>query len=168
VVDDGAAGKLSNLSIVVPTGANSQHNKDSMTVGDNWIGSIVAAIQSGPDWPSTTIFITYDDCGCFYDHVPPPQPDWGIRVPMVIVSPYAERGGTDSRPGTFASMLRFTEHLFGLAALASADATPYSYAGSFNFAAPPSLEPVPMVRRSIPANGRAWIPAHPADDDDPT
>jgi phospholipase C len=96
VVDDGAAGKLSNFSIVVPTGANSQHNKDSMTVGDNWIGSIVAAIQSGPDWPSTTIFITYDDCGCFYDHVPPPQPDWGIRVPMVIVSPYAERGGTDS------------------------------------------------------------------------
>jgi phospholipase C len=168
VVADGAAGKLPNFSIVVPTGANSQHNKDSMTVGDNWIGNVVRAIQSGPDWPSTVIFITYDDCGCFYDHVPPPEAGWGIRVPMVIVSPYAEQGGTDSQPATFASMLTYTEHLFGLAPLASADANAYGYAGSFDYAAPPSLEPVRMVHRWVPKAERAWIRAHPADDDDPT
>ena len=43
-----------------------------MIVGDNWIGEEVSAIENGPDGPSTTIFIYYDDCGCFYDHVAPP------------------------------------------------------------------------------------------------
>ena len=100
-VPDAAAGKLPNVSIVVPTAEISQHNSYSMTEGDDWIGSVVSAIQSGPDWPSTAIFITYDDCGCFYDHVPPPQAGWGIRVPMVIVSPYAVPGATDSTPATY-------------------------------------------------------------------
>ena len=54
------------------TGGTSQHNGTSMVVGDNWIGEEVSAIQNGPDGPSTTIFIYYDDCGCFYDHVAPP------------------------------------------------------------------------------------------------
>jgi phospholipase C len=40
-----------------------------MLQGDNWIGSIVSAIENGPQWDLTAIFITYDDCGCFYDHV---------------------------------------------------------------------------------------------------
>ena len=48
-----------------------QHNNMSMAVGDNWIGQVVTAIEDGPDWNSTAIFITYDDCGCFYDHVTP-------------------------------------------------------------------------------------------------
>lgn len=168
VIADGAAGTLPNFSIVIPTGKVSQHNKDSMTLGDNWIGSIVAAIQSGPDWPQTAIFITYDDCGCFYDHVAPPQPGWGVRVPMVIVSPYAVPGGTDSGPATYASLLAFTEHLFGVPALADADAAAYDYAGSFDYVQPPSLAQVHMGRRAIPASERTWLEAHPADEDDPT
>ena len=44
-----------------------------MLVGDNWIGKVVNALQASPDWSSTAMFITYDDCGCFYDHVPPGQ-----------------------------------------------------------------------------------------------
>jgi phospholipase C len=168
VTADGQAGTLPNFSIVIPTGKVSQHNKDSMTLGDNWIGSIVSAIQSGPDWPNTAIFITYDDCGCFYDHVAPPQAGWGIRVPMLIVSPHALPGGTDSGPATYASLLAFTEHLFGVPALADADTNAYDYAGSFDYGAAPSLAPVHMVRRAIPAAERAWIAAHPADEDDPT
>ena len=87
-----------------------------MLTGDNWIGQLVNALQASPNWSSTAIFITYDDCGCFYDHVAPGKnPDGtpqGVRVPMVIVSPYAKRGGTDSNTATFASFLKFTEEAF--------------------------------------------------------
>src|SRR5262249_55555658 len=47
------------------------------------------------EWQSTAVFITYDDCGCFADHVPPP-PGLGVREPMVIVSPWVKRASTDS------------------------------------------------------------------------
>src|SRR5439155_1658622 len=90
VIDDATNGTLPTVSIVTPTNSKSQHNFYSMKMGDNWIGQVVQAIENGPQWSSTAIFITYDDCGCFYDHVAPPA-GLGIRVPMVIVSPYAKR-----------------------------------------------------------------------------
>jgi hypothetical protein len=83
---------------------------------------VVQAIESGPDWSTTAIFITYDDCGCFYDHVAPPSPELGIRVPMVVVSPFARRGFTDTNVASYASLLAFTEYVFGLQPLADADA----------------------------------------------
>ena len=110
---DAQNGTLPSFSILLPQGGNSgatsQHNGTSMAVGDNWIGAAVNAVENGPDWSSTAIFITWDDCGCFYDHVPPPVSTWGIRMPMIIVSPYAKPGYTDSTNATFGSMLAFTE-----------------------------------------------------------
>ena len=93
-----------------------------MLQGDNWIGQVVNAVMHGPQWRSTAIFIAYDDCGCFYDHVPPPA-GLGVRVPMVIVSPWAKPGYTDSHVAIFASMLAFTEHTFHLRSLGGTDAT---------------------------------------------
>src|ERR1700737_58985 len=85
-ITDANGGDLRSFSIVTPSagasGPTSQHNGESMTVGDNQIGEEVAAVQKGPDGPSTTIFIYYDDCGCFYDHVTPPK-GLGIRLPLV-------------------------------------------------------------------------------------
>ena len=105
-----------------------------MTVCDDWIGQVVSAIENGPDWNSTAIFSTWDDCGCFYDHVPPPKGD-GVRVPMIIISPYAKPGYTDSTVSTFASMLAFIEHNFGVAPLSNVDAKSYYYTNSFDFSA---------------------------------
>src|SRR2546422_4724334 len=113
-----------------------------MLKGDNRIGQAVSAIMTSPQWSSTAIFITYDDCGCFYDHVPPPA-GLGIRVPMVIVSPYAIPGSTDSADASVASMLAFTEHMFGLAPLTSEDANAYDYSNSFGFLQSPRLQPAP-------------------------
>ncbi len=161
------AGTLPAFSVVTPTSADSQHNNTSMAVGDNWIGSIVSAIMKGPDWASTAIFITYDDCGCFYDHVPPFAAGVGIRVPMVIVSPYAKPGYTDSNDATYASILAYTEHLFGLAPLTGADAQAYDYAGAFNYSQPP-LEPVRMTATRISNRERAWLQHHRPPADDPT
>jgi phospholipase C len=135
LLTEAANGTLPVLSIVTPITGNSQHNRYSMSSGDNWLGTMVSAIEHGPDWPSTAVFITYDDCGCFYDHVDPLKynSSWGVRVPMVIVSRFAKLGYTDSRPTSFAGVLAFVEHTFGLAALNSNDRSAYDYASAFCF-----------------------------------
>ena len=137
-----------------------------MLKGDNWIGSVVGAIEQGTDWRSTAIFITYDDCGCFYDHVPPPT-GLGIRVPMVIVSPFARRGYTDSHPASFASMLAFVERDFDLKPLSLQDATAYDYHQSFDFTSPTST-PVKLVDHPLPDWETKWFREHLHDgEDDP-
>jgi phospholipase C len=167
VLTAATAGTLPNLAVVTPTSGNSQHNNRSMATGDNWIGQVVSAIQSGPDWSSTAIFITYDDCGCFYDHVPPPTQKAGIRVPMVIVSPYAKPGYTDSGTATFVSMLAYVEHIFGLQPLNDADANAYDYGNSFDYSQTP-LGPARMVQSSIPLSEMAYLITLPPDEEDPT
>ncbi len=136
ITPDAQSGALPNISFVIPSPQLSQHNTYSMMAGDNYIASIVNAIEGGPDWSSTAILITYDDCGCFYDHVTPPSGE-GFRVPMVIVSPYARPGFTDDNVASLSSMLTMIEHTFGLPALTSSDANAYDYSGAFNFAQTP-------------------------------
>jgi phospholipase C len=165
VLQDAANGTLPNYSIVLPTAPNSQHGSWSMAQGDNWIGQVVDAIQNGPNWNSTAIFITYDDCGCFYDHVPPP-PGLGIRMPMVIVSPWVKPRYTDSINASYASMLAFTEHNFGLLPLSQRDQAAYDYSGTFNFTQTP-LAPVPMTTTPLTQSQREAVrnASHKGEDD---
>jgi phospholipase C len=159
VVQDARTGRLPNVALVQPSQRVSQHNGASMLAGDNWIGQVVGAIENGPEWNSTAIFITYDDCGCFFDHVAPPT-GLGVRVPMIIVSPYARPRYTDSAVASFASMLAYTENVFALGPLSRADASAYDYTNSFNYGQRP-LAPVPMRSRPVPASSLRWIRAHP-------
>jgi hypothetical protein len=175
VLTDAAAGTLPNYSLVLDGAGKQanvvQHNGMSMALGDSWIGQVVSTIENGPDWDSTAIFITYDDCGCFYDHVPPGvNPDGtqqGTRVPMVIVSPYARAGYTDSTHATFASILAFVEQTFDLAPLGINDAEAYPYTNSFNYSQTP-LPGIAMVRESISRAEQEYIAANPGIPDDPT
>jgi phospholipase C len=143
------AGNLPAVSIMTPDAETSQHNGDSMLAGDNWINQVVSAIQAGPDWSSTAIFITYDDCGCFYDHVAPPT-GWGIRVPAVIVSPYAKLGYTDNTPSTVASVLAFIEHDFNIPPLNRTDGTAKDLMTSFCFTGPPQCTPAGLAPVRMP------------------
>ena len=108
------------------------------------------------------MFITWDDCGCFYDQVPPgTNPDGtpqGPRVPMIIVSPYAIPGFTDTTATTFAGILAYTEHTFGLAPLGVNDAGAYPFSNAFNYSQAPH-KPVPYGAPATPGVGQA----HPAD-----
>jgi phospholipase C len=115
--------------------------------------------MSGPDWSSTAIYITWDDCGCFYDHFPPPAGN-GIRVPMVIVSPYARPGYTDSNVASFASIQAFVEHIFGLAPMSTQDAIAYDYMDSFDFRQQP-LSPIALRQHPLPAWLGKWKRLHP-------
>src|SRR5438445_5233176 len=164
VIDDATNGTLPAVSIVTPTNAKSQHNFYSMKMGDNWIGQVVQAIESGPQWSSTAIFITYDDCGCFYDHVAPPS-GLGIRVPMVIVSPYAKRGFTDSNIASYASLLAFIEHTFGLQPLSKTNAAAYDFSNSFDFSTP-QLTTILMMQQYETDKNLQYLTEHPTDPDD--
>jgi phospholipase C len=166
VIQDAANGAMPNFSVVLPTSENSQHNNWSMKMGDNWIGRVMQAIESGPDWGTTAVFIYYDDCGCFYDHVPPPS-GFGIRTPMVIASPWAKPAYTDSINASYASPLAFTEHNFGLAPLTNRDATAYDYSNVFDFSQQP-LAPVPMTTTKLTPSELYRVRHAAKNPDDPT
>jgi phospholipase C len=179
VLTDAAQGKLPAYSVLTPSNSSrdfngadtSQHNGVSMLAGDNWIGRVVAAVERGPQAASTVIFITYDDCGCFYDHVPPGRnPDGtkqGPRMPMVIVSPYAKAGFTDSTPATYASILALTEHALGLKPLSANDASAYDFRNVFDFSQRPLSAPQ-LSQQALPAETVNYLRSHPVDEDDPT
>jgi phospholipase C len=156
--DDAHDGNLPVFSVVTPGGphfTDSCHNSFSLTACDNWLGSLVSSIENGPDWSSTAVFITWDDFGGFYDQVPPPASlnangqQAGPRLPLIIVSPYAKPGYTDTTPASFASILAYTEHTFGLTPLGKNDAQAYDFSGAFNYGQTP-LRPARMVARPLP------------------
>ena len=171
VISDADAGTLPAFSLVldgVTPGYTSivQHNGMSMARGDNFIGTLATALQRGPEWGSTTLFITYDDCGCFYDHVAPRKnrdgTSQGPRSPLVIVSPYAIPGFVDTTPTTFEGILAYTEQTFGLAPLSADDAAAYAFGKAFDYTRP-ARRAVPMRRTPLPAASAAA--AAPVSDD---
>jgi phospholipase C len=160
ILTDARRGTLPNLALVMPPGQDSQHNLQLMSMGDNWIGSTLTTLQRSPQWSSTVVFIVYDDFGGFYEHVPPPAPGLGMRVPVVIVSPYAKAQYTDSTVTSQAGLLAYTEHLWNLAPLATDDATAYDFSNSLDYTQTP-LRPVAMTTQKIPRWELEWLAAHP-------
>jgi phospholipase C len=80
-----------------------------------YVTRLINSAMEGPDWGSTAIFLTWDDWGGFYDHVRPPRVDdmgYGLRVPGLIISPYARSGYIDHTTLTFDSYLRLIEDRF--------------------------------------------------------
>ncbi|HKU82202.1 MAG TPA: alkaline phosphatase family protein [Candidatus Tumulicola sp.] len=138
---DVANGRLPQVSWVTPTWKNSDHAGSASKHGPAWVASLVNAIGNSPYWNSTAIFILWDDYGGWYDHVPPPLKDYdglGIRVPMLIVSPYAKQNYVSHVQYEEGSILRFVEDTFGLAQLAASDTRATSPAKDcFNFGQAP-------------------------------
>ena len=76
---------------------------------------LVNAVMRSPDWSSTAIFLAWDDWGGFYDHVDPPKVDgagYGLRVPGIVISPYARRGYVDHQMLSFDAYAKFIEDDF--------------------------------------------------------
>jgi phospholipase C len=108
-------GTLPSVSWVVPNGRDSEHPPSSIANGQAWVTRAIDAVMRGPDWDSTAIFLAWDDWGGFYDHVSPPSAGpirYGLRVPGLVISPYARRGYVDHQVLSFDSYLRFIEDDF--------------------------------------------------------
>jgi phospholipase C len=100
---------------VIPSLDDSEHPPGTIDSGQDHVARVINAIMQSPDWKSTAIFLTWDDWGGFYDHVPPPTVDrfgYGIRVPSLVISPYARRGYVDHHVYSFDAYLKFIEDDF--------------------------------------------------------
>jgi phospholipase C len=146
VLDDIAAGELAQVTWVIPNGLNSDHPGNLMSSGPSWVASITNAVGASQYWKSTAIFITWDDWGGWYDHVPPPiygSYELGFRVPLIVVSPYAKRGYVSHRQHEFGSILKFVEENWSLGSLGQTDARSDDLADCFDFSqAPTRYDPV--------------------------
>jgi phospholipase C len=118
-------GDLPVISWITPTCQNSDHAGCGGDTGPDWVASIVNAIGQSQYWDSTAIFVTWDDPGGWYDHVPPKKLDYdglGFRVPLLVISPYAKQDYVSHVHYELASILRFVEDRFGLTSLSASDA----------------------------------------------
>jgi phospholipase C len=109
------AGKLPAVSWVVPSQKVSEHPPGLVSAGQAYVTTLINAVMRSPNWSSTAIFLAWDDWGGFYDHVVPPyvdQQSYGMRVPGLLISPYAKRGYVDHQILSFDAYLKFVEDLF--------------------------------------------------------
>jgi phospholipase C len=109
------AGTLPAVTWICPNGKVSEHPPARVSAGQAYVTKLVNSIMQGPDWNSTAIFLSWDDWGGFYDHVKPPVVDangYGLRVPGLVISPYAKRGFVDHQTLSFDAYVKFIEDDF--------------------------------------------------------
>jgi phospholipase C len=116
VLADAAGDRLPSVAWVVPSYPDSDHPPGAAH-GPSWVASVVNAIGESKDWRSTAIVVIWDDWGGFYDDAKPPQLDFrglGVRVPCIIISPYAREHYVSHTQYEFGSILKFVEETFDL------------------------------------------------------
>jgi phospholipase C len=109
------AGSLPYVAWIVPNGQESEHPPSLVSAGQSYVTGLINAIMQSPDWYSSAIFLAWDDWGGFYDHVVPPIVDrngYGLRVPALVISPYARQGYIDHQILSFDAYLKFIEDDF--------------------------------------------------------
>jgi phospholipase C len=141
---DAAAGNLPQVSWIQPFFGSrlSEHPGFGGGVKDgmSYVTGLVNAIMQSPNWNSTAIFIAWDDWGGFYDHVKPPKVDefgYGIRVPGLVISPYARQGYIDHKTYSFESWLKIVEKRFKVASMTARDRDALDMTDAFDFTQQP-------------------------------
>jgi phospholipase C len=166
---DAAAGTLPAYSFLEPSWGstgNSQHPNYDVSLGEQLIQQVYNAVRGGPGWAQTLLFITYDEHGGLYDHVPPPSgatpPDatpgefgfdftrFGVRTPAVLVSPLIPAGTVfrvpaGSTPLDHTSVLKTIETRWGLPALTARDAAAPDVGDALSLATPRTDDPLAGV-----------------------
>jgi phospholipase C len=171
-----AAGTLPHVVFLDPLlgtdapDSNDEHPPGDVQIGQKFTSDAVHALFASPQWKRMAVFITYDEHGGLYDHVPPPPacaPDdrvpnlhigdttkggfdrYGMRVPMTVVSPYSKPGYVSHVLYDHTSILRFIEARYGLPALTRRDANADALFDFFDFtrpsfATPPNIAEPPI------------------------
>jgi phospholipase C len=164
------AGTMPQVSFLDPNlvnegpGDDDEHPPAQIQVGEDFVWKIVNAITTSPQWAHTALFITYDEHGGEYDHVPPPDacaPDaiapilygtadqmtpgdfkrYGFRVPIIAISPYSKKGYVSHTVYSHTSITRFIEAKFKIPALTARDANADPFSDMFDWTSPPFVKP---------------------------
>jgi phospholipase C len=169
------AGRLPAVSWITPSGPDSEHPPNSVHQGQAYVTSVVNAAMKSRDWDSTAIFLAWDDWGGFYDQVVPPKVDqngYGLRVPAMVISPYARKGYIDHQVLSSDAYLKFIEDDFlgGARLNPRTDGRPDrrpdvredepilgNMVADFNFSQPPRP---PLLLPTNPPTDSPAIPAH--------
>jgi phospholipase C len=117
IITDIASQQLASVSWVTPSGPASDHPGTGVDTGPSWVSAIVNAVGQSPYWADTAIIVTWDDFGGWFDHVAPPvrnSLEVGLRVPLIVISPYAKAAYISHVNHDFGSILRFIESNFGV------------------------------------------------------
>lgn len=122
---DVKSGNMANVSWITPPGNATDHPPSLLEPAQNFVAQEVNLIMNSSYWNSTAIFVTWDEFGGQYDHVLPPKIDklgLGMRVPLLVISPYAKQGYISHQLSEFSSFVKFVEDNFGLSNLGNRDA----------------------------------------------
>jgi phospholipase C len=177
ILTDITNNQLQDVSWVIPSGPYSDHAGTPVNnMGPSWVASVVNAIGNSSYWANTAIFITWDDWGGWYDHVPPPQvlvncTQWGcgyvygLRVPLIVISPYAKAQYISKQQHDFGSILKFIETTFSLPSLGYADVPADDFSDCFDF----NQTPLQFQTFAAPLNAQYFLndktpPTDPDDD----
>ncbi len=175
-LDDAKAGTLPAYAWVesqlAPTAvADDEHPPSDVQVGERFVSQIVDAAMHGAAWPSSAVFINYDEHGSFFDHVPPPHacpPDaiepilsptsvpgrfdrYGMRVPFMVVSPFAKPHYVSHDVLSHTSILRMVQARYALPALSARDANATPPFDLFDFANPAFMTPPTLPSATVDA-----------------
>ncbi len=156
---DLAQGTVPSVSYIVQ-GGTSEHPPGDIGHGQQAVAAIVSAIMRSPAWSSSAIIVTWDDWGGWYDHVEPPQVDadgYGLRVPTLIISPYARHGFIDHTTADFTSILKLIERLHGLAPLTTRDEHASDLLEAFDFTQSPGVPSPPYPALTLKATARGGL-----------
>jgi phospholipase C len=164
---DAAAGTLPQFSLVEPNYLlKSEESPLNISWGEQFAAKVINAVMSGPAWEHTLLLWFFDEHGGYYDHVPPPPaiaPDdipphvddngpvflgykqYGVRVPFVLVSPWARPDYVSHHVFDHTSVCALAEYKWNLPAMTRRDANAnvmldmLDLSGAPAFATPPPL-----------------------------
>ena len=130
-------GSLPAVSFVKLLGPDNEHpGYANISQGEEAAARLVQAVQASQYWQDTVIIVTYDEHGGSWDHVAPPVVDkWGpgLRVPTILISPFARKGYVDDASYDTTAILKLIENRWNLAPLSSRDAAQGDLLSSFDF-----------------------------------
>jgi len=175
---DAEAGHLPSVAFVNATfdadlrHATWEHPPDLPELGEQFVASVVHTLATSSGWERSALFLTFDEHGGLFDHVTPPPacpPDsiapelgpgdppggfdqYGVRVPLLVVSPWARRHFVSHRVYDHTSILRFIEARFVIGALSARDANARVPWEMFDFDHAPDVSPPKLPSPTVAAS----------------
>ncbi|MFN2594887.1 MAG: phospholipase C [Actinomycetota bacterium] len=146
--------------VIPPSGYNDHPGGPSVCAGENWFVEWMNVLMKSKYWKNTAVFLTWDDFGGFYDHVPPPHVDYmglGPRAPLLIISPWAKEGYIDSTTYELSSPLKFIETVFGLPSLTDRDGKSADMTNAFDFSTTPDFKARKLILQGRDCTGLPQI-----------